>query len=56
MKKIIKKEKKLSLKKLQMMKINDMKTINGGDGSKGLNFNADDDDQTPTPLRHTYIK
>ncbi|GEN67684.1 hypothetical protein [Chryseobacterium rhizosphaerae] len=54
MKKTIKQEKKLSLKKLQIMKINDMKTVNGG--NQALNYIGDDDDQTPTPLRHTYVK
>ncbi len=38
------------------MKINYMKTINGGNGNQAVGFNGDDDDQTPTPVRHTYVK
>lgn len=44
MKKRIKKEKKLSLNTVRLMKISNMKTINGGNGAQaGLNFNGDDD-------------
>ncbi len=56
MKKTIKQEKKLSLKKLQIMKISSMKVVNGGGGNQALGFNGSDDDQLPTPLRHTYVK
>ncbi|PWN65043.1 hypothetical protein C1631_020770 [Chryseobacterium phosphatilyticum] len=60
MKKSVKQEKKLSLKKLQIMKINDMKVIKGGlnlgnNGSMVID-NDGDDDQTPTPLRNTHVK
>ncbi|UCA58270.1 hypothetical protein KB553_14550 [Chryseobacterium rhizoplanae] len=52
MKKQIKKEKKLSLNKVRLMKITEMKTISGGSGAQaGLNFNGDDD-HNPT-IRQT---
>lgn len=56
MKKTLKQEKKLSLKKLQIMKVSDMKVVNGGLANQALNFDGNDDDQTPTPLRKTYVK
>lgn len=46
MKKENKFQKKLSLKKVQLMKINEMITIQGGNGYQQLNFN---DEQEPTP-------
>ncbi|MDM1557388.1 hypothetical protein PYS58_19170 [Chryseobacterium indologenes] len=50
MKKIIKQEKKLSLKKLQIMKISDMKTINGGNlgGNHLMDFTFEGGDEPPT--------
>ncbi len=52
MKKQVKKEKKLSLNKVHLMKITDMKTINGGSGAQA-GFNLDgNDDQHPT-IRQT---
>ncbi|MCJ7935735.1 MAG: hypothetical protein MUW56_19435 [Chryseobacterium sp.] len=53
MKKENKGQKKLSLKKVQIMKINDMRTINGGNGYQqpvGLEGN---DDDPQTPIRQT---
>lgn len=44
MKKTIRQEKKLSLKKTQLMKINDMKVITGGGGSIEMNFNTGGDE------------
>lgn len=52
MKKQDKQEKKLSLKKMQIMKVNDMRIINGG-ASAGVNCGGDE--PLPTPLRHTFI-
>lgn len=52
MKKQIEKEKKLSLNKIRLMKLNEMKTINGGNGAQaGFNLNGDDD-HNPT-IRQT---
>ncbi|WP_139166225.1 hypothetical protein [Chryseobacterium soldanellicola] len=48
MKKTIKQEKKLSLKKLQIMKINNMKTINGG-SNQLMNINGGDEPPTFVP-------
>jgi hypothetical protein len=47
-------QKKLSLKKVQLMKINEMKTINGGYGGfeSQLGLNGNDDDPL-TPIRQT---
>lgn len=57
MKKQDKQEKKLSLKKVQIMKINDMRIINGGDSyNYGAGINCGDDEPLPTPLRHTFVK
>lgn len=57
MKKQDKQEKKLSLKKVQIMKINDMRMINGGDSYHyGAGINCGDDEPLPTPLRHTFVK
>ncbi len=48
-------EKKLSLKKMQIMKINDMRiTRGGGDLATGLHCGGDE--PLPTPLRHTFVK
>lgn len=47
MKKENKLQKKLSLKKLQIMKINDMRNINGGNGFQNLVLEGQDDPQTP---------
>lgn len=44
MKKTIEQGKKLSLKKTQIMKINDMKTITGGGGGLEMNFNTGGDE------------
>ncbi|PIF43657.1 hypothetical protein CLU96_0568 [Chryseobacterium sp. 52] len=51
MKKQNKQEKKLSLKKMQIMKIHDMKIISGG--SRG---NDGCDEPLPTPLKHTFVR
>lgn len=50
MKKITKQEKKLSLKKLQIMRINDMKTIFGGNigGSHLMDTTFEGGDEPPT--------
>ncbi|WP_164463277.1 hypothetical protein [Chryseobacterium sp. G0201] len=48
MKKQNKDKKKLSLKKLQIIKISDMKTIKGGSINQVLNFNGGDDPTDPT--------
>ena len=50
MKKKNKEEKKLSLKKMQLMKPNQMKIISGG-GITLAGFNDDNDDPVPTPLQ-----
>ncbi|SDJ89916.1 hypothetical protein [Chryseobacterium jejuense] len=50
MKKKIKEEKKLSLKKMQLMKPNQMKIINGG-GIALAGLNDENDDPVPTPLQ-----
>lgn len=55
MKKQTKKEKKLSLNKVQLMKINDMKTITGGGIQVGLNFGGNDD-PLPTPFQTASSK
>ncbi|MBB6372575.1 hypothetical protein HNP36_003693 [Chryseobacterium shigense] len=47
MKKQIVNEKKLSLKKLQLMKVNNMRVINGGGG--GMAFSIEDNEVEPTP-------
>lgn len=39
-------EKKLSLKKLQMMKISEMKVIRGGEGNVDFQLGGDDDPVT----------
>ncbi|SHL28665.1 hypothetical protein SAMN05444360_10130 [Chryseobacterium carnipullorum] len=57
MKKQNEQEKKLSLKKTQIMKINDMKMINGGSGGNmGAGINDGCDEPLPTPLRHTFVR
>ncbi len=57
MKKIIKQEKKLSLKKIQIMKINDMKTINGGNGGNQMvNFNTGEEPPTQIPPNTIIVR
>ncbi|MDC8098432.1 hypothetical protein [Chryseobacterium rhizosphaerae] len=53
MKKQIKKDKKLSLNKVQLMKLNDMKTINGGNGPQ-MNFDVQDPNDQNTPINRTF--
>ncbi|NML68333.1 hypothetical protein HHL23_00745 [Chryseobacterium sp. RP-3-3] len=48
MKKTIKQEKKLSLKKVQIMKISEMKAINGGNDQL-MNINGGDEPPTLIP-------
>lgn len=43
------KEKKLSLKKLQLMKIGEMNVIRGGDGNLGFQLGGGDDDPVTKP-------
>ncbi|BAP29831.1 uncharacterized protein CHSO_0794 [Chryseobacterium sp. StRB126] len=56
MKKIIKQEKKLSLKKLQIMKISDMRTINGGYGNQMANFNTGEEPPTQIPPNTIIVR
>lgn len=51
MKKTVKSEKKLSLKKLQIMKISEMKTINGGSNQ----LLKDDSDEPGTLLPNNSL-
>lgn len=53
MKKQIKKEKKLSLNKVQLMKLNEMKTINGGNGVQAA-FDVQDPNNPNTPINRTF--
>lgn len=57
MKKQNQSEKKLSLKKVQLMKLNAMKTITGGGGNQaGINMNGNDDPNLPTPFQTASSK
>ncbi|WP_184873939.1 MULTISPECIES: hypothetical protein [unclassified Chryseobacterium] len=51
MKKENKEQKKLSLKKVQLMKINNLRAINGGSGNQIIDLGDNDDPQTP--IRNT---
>lgn len=46
-------KKKLSLKKLQLMKLSDMKTINGGNGVDA-GFDVQDPIDPNTPINRTF--
>ena len=49
-------KKKLSLKKTQLMKLNDMKIITGGGGGIQAGFNVGNDDPLPTPFQTASSK
>lgn len=53
MKKENKGQKKLSLKKVQLMKLNEMKTINGGNGTQ-VAFDVQDPNDPNTPRLGTF--
>lgn len=55
MKKTIKSEKKLSLKKLQIMKVSEMKAINGGT-SQLMHINNGDEPPTLVPQNTVSIR
>ncbi|MET3536771.1 hypothetical protein [Chryseobacterium limigenitum] len=55
MKKTIKLEKKLSLKKLQIMKVSEMKTLNGGT-SQLININGGDEPPTLVPQNTVSVR
>lgn len=48
-------QKKLSLKKVQIMKINDLKRIHGGNGGNGNQVFLDENGEVDpnTPIKHT---
>jgi hypothetical protein len=55
MKKTIKPEKKLSLKKLQIMKVSEMKAINGGTNQL-MNINGGDEPPTLVPQNTVSVR